>query len=402
MRYKPAAILGGIFLSGYIEEEKQKVPILCDCDVLVVGGGVAGIAAALAAARHGARVVLAEREFLLGGLATLGLVTIYLPLCDGMGNQVIFGIGEELLKLSIKHGAEGKYPKAWLDGGNPEERKAVRYEVQFNPHLFAIEAERLLLGEGVKILYGVLACATSVKDGKIRSVIFETKSGRVAIAAKSFVDATGDADICRLADAKTAVFAKKNLLAAWYYYHRDGAYGLKILGSADGIYDDTGAERYSGLDAFEISEMLYRSHEQILFDVLRQRETAKQYWPVAVPAIPQLRMTRRLEGVTVLSDEHPHESLETSVGLTGDWRRSGPVYAIPFEALYGKEIKNLLAAGRCISVTDRMWDVTRVIPCCAVTGQAAGTAAAMSDEFASLDIKALQQSLIKNGVRISP
>jgi NADPH-dependent 2,4-dienoyl-CoA reductase/sulfur reductase-like enzyme len=139
-------------------EEKRETPIKCSCDVLVVGGGIAGIAAAAAAARNGANVMLLEREFSLGGLATLGLITIFLPLCDGQGNQLVCGIGEELLKLSIAHGAEANYPKAWLENGTREEKIEKRYMTQFNPHLFALSAEKLLTRLGVTILYGSLAC----------------------------------------------------------------------------------------------------------------------------------------------------------------------------------------------------------------------------------------------------
>lgn len=85
-------------------------------DVAVCGGGFAGISAALAAAREGKSVILFEKEYMLGGLGTAGLVTIYLPLCDGFGHQVSFGIAEELLKLSVTYGAEDKYPENWLDG----------------------------------------------------------------------------------------------------------------------------------------------------------------------------------------------------------------------------------------------------------------------------------------------
>ena len=80
-----------------IINEQLSTEVKNSCDVLVAGGGFAGISAALAAARNGADVLLLEREYILGGLGTAGLVTIYLPLCDGMGNQVSFGIAEELL-----------------------------------------------------------------------------------------------------------------------------------------------------------------------------------------------------------------------------------------------------------------------------------------------------------------
>ena len=89
-------------------------------DIVVVGGGVAGCAAALQAARGGCRTALLEKTILLGGLATAGLVYIYLPLCDGHGHQVTFGISEELLKASMKYGP-GDVSPAWRDG-------AARYE----------------------------------------------------------------------------------------------------------------------------------------------------------------------------------------------------------------------------------------------------------------------------------
>ena len=139
-----------------LTEPARVLPVIDDCDVLVCGGGVAGIAAALAAARTGARTVLLEREFLLGGLATLGLVTIYLPLDDGCGHQVSFGIAEELLRRSIRSGiVEDRYPAGWLDG--TPNADGPRFEVQYNPNAFAVEVEKLLTDAGVKILYGTLA-----------------------------------------------------------------------------------------------------------------------------------------------------------------------------------------------------------------------------------------------------
>ena len=84
--------------------------------------------------------------------------------------------------------------------------------------------------------------------------------------------------------------------------------------------------------------------------------------------------------------------------MVSNWKKRGPVYEVPFRTLYSKEVKNLIFAGRCTSVTDAMWDIMRVIPCCAVTGQAAGLAAAMTDDFSALDIKELQKKLKAAGV----
>ena len=82
----------------------------------------------------------------------------------------------------------------------------------------------------------------------------------------------------------------------------------------------------------------------------------------------------------------------------GDWKESGYRYEIPFRCLYNSKVKNLVTAGRCISSNDDMWDYTRVIPACAVTGEAAGTAAAMSNDFTSLSVKKLQEELVRKGV----
>ena len=199
-------------------------------DVAVCGGGFGGISAALAAARHGKRVVLIEKEYLLGGLGTAGLVTIYLPICDGLGRQVSFGIAEELLRLSVKYGAErgteSKYPENWLDGIGARGENDKRFRVQYNPQLFAILAEQLLLENGVNILYGTYSVGTETENGRIRAVICENKSGRSAYSVRSVVDATGDADIAHFSGAPTERFGQGNVLAAWYYFTDGEGYKL--------------------------------------------------------------------------------------------------------------------------------------------------------------------------------
>ena len=141
-------------MNGSIRETLE-TPIRQECDVLVAGGGMAGVSAALAAARVGAKTILIERNYLLGGLATAGLVTIFLPLCDGMGHQVSFGIAEELLRLSVSLGAEEEPPAVWMESGPPEKRREHRFMARYNAQLFAILLEKLLQESGVSILYGV-------------------------------------------------------------------------------------------------------------------------------------------------------------------------------------------------------------------------------------------------------
>ena len=378
------------------------------CDVLVCGGGFAGISAALAAARCGKKVILLEKEYLLGGLGTAGLVTIYLPLCDGVGNQVSFGIAEELLRLSISLGAEGKYPSNWLDDNEPSLRtkKDKRFEVQYNPALFAMLAEELLLKEGVQILYGSYAVAVQIKENKIQAVMIENKTGRSAIQCSSVVDATGDCDIAHYAGAPTEKTQRGNSPAAWYYSCGTSGYRLNMLGFLDVPSDDKEEhktsiacnKRFYGLDGKELSEYMQLSHDSILKEIKKRKKKEDVVWPVTLATIPQIRMSRKIVGEYVLAEEEMHQYFEDSIGMVSDWRKRGPVYEVPFRILYSAKVKNLITAGRCVSVTESMWDIMRVIPCCAVTGQAAGTAATMTDDFSKLDVSALQKVLKENQV----
>lgn len=377
-------------------------------DVAVCGGGFAGISAALAAAREGKKVILFEKAYMLGGLGTAGLVTIYLPLCDGYGHQVSFGIAEELLKLSITYGAEDRYPENWLDNIGTRTEKDKRYLVQYNAQLFAILAEKLLIENGVDILYGSYVVDVEMNEGKIEKLFVENKSGRIAYTIQSVVDATGDCDIAKFAGAPTETFKQGNVLAAWYYYANENGYKLQQLGASDVPQEEQdGTEskplierRFSGLDGKEISEMVCISHQTTLDHWLKKKEKDPKAVISTIATIPQIRMTRKIVGEYELAHTEMHTYFEDSIGMVSNWKMRGPVYEVPFRTLYNQKIKNLVVAGRCTSVNETLWDVMRVIPCCAVTGQAAGTAAAMTDDFSSLDVSKLQQRLRENGVVI--
>lgn len=392
--------------------EITELKVTDSCDVFVAGGGIAGIAAALAAARQGKKVILAERMYMLGGLATAGLVTIYLPLCDGYGHQVSFGLAEELLKLSIKHDHFNKrgYPN-WIASDDPAHRteKDDRYAVDFNPQLFAIDAEQLLLKEGVKILYGTYVSSCVVENEKITHVILECKGGRQAIQVTSCVDASGDLDLGVAAGAPTVNFKQGNILASWFYSFDKTGYNIQVVGFCDDSDEEkeksgnnrtAGFKRYLGLENEEISEMTIDSHESVMNTFLKKRAEDDTYVPVTIATIPQLRMTRHIDGEYALGTPEMHTRFEDSIGMVSDWRKRGPVYEVPFRTLYSKKVKNLVAAGRVTSVTEGMWDVMRVIPCCSVTGEAAGVAAALTDDFTTLDVAVLQERLREQGVVI--
>ena len=371
-------------------------------DVICIGGGVAGIAAALSSTRMGAKTLLIENAYMLGGLATAGLVTIYLPLCDGEGTQLCYGISEELLRLSIQHGAEEEYPTEWVENGSKEERIAHRYRTQYNPHVFAILAEQLLLKEGVDILYGGMLTGVEMQGDKIAKITVSTRTANLTYSAKSFVDCTGDAVLCDYAGEKTALSEMGNALAAWYYETIDGEYTLRMHGSCDYVYAEGGAKNaFVGLDARELSDVTVRSHESLLQDFLKKGGVSKAHGLSTIASIPQVRMTRRLCGVAEMEKLDDKKRFEDSVGLFGSWLESGYAFELPIGTLYGERVKNLTVAGRCISVKGNdMWDITRVIPVCAQTGEAAGLIAALYQNTDEIDVQRVQGILAERGVKL--
>ena len=375
-------------------------------DVAVCGGGFAGISAALAAAREGKSVILFEKEYMLGGLGTAGLITIYLPLCDGFGRQVSYGIAEELLKLSITYGAEDKYPENWLDNVGTRTEKDKRYEVQYNAQVFAILAEQLLTEHHVDVLYGSYVVGVDTEQDRVAALHVQNKSGRLVYPVRSVVDATGDCDIAHFAGVPTETYQQGNILAAWYYSTDPEGYRLQMVGVAEAPKEEcTGSEekpliqrRFSGLDGKELSEMVCLSHRQSLNHWLKLRERNKDAVMSTIATIPQIRMTRKIVGEYELSHKEMHTFFDDSIGMVSNWKKRGPVYEVPFRTLYNRSMKNLIVAGRCTSVSETLWDVMRVIPCCAVTGQAAGVAAAMTEDFSALDVSLLQEKLRESGV----
>lgn len=180
---------------------ESSVPVRGAYDVVVAGGGLAGTAAALAAKRAGKKTLLLEKSNLLGGLGTIGLINLFVPMCNGRGRQIISGMAEEFLRLSIKNGFD-TLPLAWRDG-EPKKPTEERYVTRYSAQIFALELLNLLVEEGVDILLDCIASQPVMNDGKCTGLVTESKSGREFVEAGVVVDATGDADILYRAGVPT-------------------------------------------------------------------------------------------------------------------------------------------------------------------------------------------------------
>jgi hypothetical protein len=390
-----------------IIENAKNVPVSGEYDAVVVGGGIAGIAAAVAAARNGASVCLIEKEFGLGGLATLGNVIIFLPLCDGRGNQVIKGLGEELLKLSIRDGYD-KIPDCWLSpDGSIEERAKKRYRVNFNPMSYMLELEEFLAASNVKLYYDTRFCDVVKEAGLIKAVIVENKNGRSAIACRVVVDASGDADVC-FRSGEDTVSWNSNVRAGWFYFFDGNEVKLEKFTQCYDAYGkhlpESGRD-FAGDDVGEVTEFVLETRKLIKQRLTELKQDNPAVRPLFMTSIPAFRMTRRLKGAVELEETDDKRYFDDAVGMTGDWHKGGPVFYIPLRSLTAVKTGNLITAGRCISSGATAWDITRAIPTCAVTGEAAGVAAAALTQenkaaFANLDISALQQRLKNQQVAI--
>lgn len=389
--------------------EVKKMP---EYDVIVVGGGVAGVAAAVAASRNGAKTLLMEKTVMLGGLATAGLINWYEPLCDGEGNQMIYGIAEELIKLSVKYGLEN-LPAKW-GGLGKSPIHYDRYATRFSPGIFALALIEYLEENGVSLRFDTLATYPDVEDGVCKGILVETVGGREYFPAKMFVDATGDACICYRAGVPTELGENYLSYITHDILHKDvenlaetkdfcSARRWRSVGSdLFGNGHPKGKSKVQVTSADDVTDYMVWGGKKILERLKGEDKESRDV--MTIPTMPQFRKIRRIIGEYELDGSEEGKSFANSVGAFGDFRKAGRHFQLPYTTLYNKCVDNLFAAGRVISSKEDGWELTRVIPVAALSGEAAGTAAALCVKNKcgnyELDVKMLQGVLQEAGVKI--
>ena len=406
------------------------MPVVARPDVLVVGGGSAGLAAAVAAARNGAETLLVERFSYIGGLATGGMIILLLTLDDGRGNQVIGGLCQEIVGRMEARGGVYYPPKdRWNDpdpklvehyrrwglvwGSGPHR---VRYSVAFEPHEFVFAADRMLAEAGARVLYQTWACEPVLEGGRIAGVVIQNKAGRQAIEASVVIDASGDGDVFAAAGEPFEL----ERVHPWLWFEMGGVQDVeKTFEAAKGLYFQTpgrdrvlvpwGGEarvnrKINATDPGEASEALAECRQMVMEEAARLKGSVPGFEDAYISLMAdQLGITesRRLQGRYVMAREDLDRPFDDTVARTGHWTKYDCTYAIPYRSLLPRGLPNLAVAGRCISVDHRVHHATKEIPPCMATGQAAGTAAAMAAQgsvaLKDVDVAALQAKLRDQG-----
>jgi hypothetical protein len=437
----------------YVREPERRVPVIGEYDVVVLGGGPAGIAAAAAAAGYGRSTLLVERYGFLGGMGTAAGVTNFCGLfanVHGDIRNVVRGVADELLAridrlggLNAPHVVLGK-------------TKAQAYDTA----AYKCAADDLLLGRGARILFHALAAGVLMaSDDTISALLVETKSGRGAVLGRIFIDCSGDGDLAAWAGAPFEVgdgngnmlyptlmfrvngvdaaaagevwtdiprlmaeaermgarFPRKGVIVRPQRNPIEWRVNVTQLKTADGAAVD-------GTDAEDLThgELEGRRQARTFFDFLRHDVPGfGNAYIVDIPPQIGIRETRRVTGRYQLSgdDVIGCASFADSIGVNGwpieshvagdvHWRwpeipASRGFNHLPYRMLLPLDVRNLLVAGRCASMTHEGQSAARVSGACFVMGQAAGTAAHLAltagRALADVVVADLQHLLEKDG-----
>ncbi|MCD6284343.1 MAG: FAD-dependent oxidoreductase [Anaerolineae bacterium] len=421
---------------------KREIPVRHEVDVFVAGGGPAGVAAALAAARQGASVFIAEGQACFGGMGTTGLVPAFMCFTDRV-NFLADGIGREIYERMKQRADTPQDDPGGSVSINAEALKRVYDDV--------IEESR-----GIDFTFHTQVIGVETEGGHVTAAICAAKSGIFAVKAKAFVDGTGDGDLATWAGASSekgdaegnmmpgtlcSLWANvdwsrvsgrqdRNLAVAFadnvFTVHDRHLPGMWQVGEGIGGGNVGHTFGVDGTDERSLTEALLWGRKSLSeYEVYYKRylEGFEDASLVATGALLGLRETRRILGdyVLVLGDFNNRAVFEDEIGrynypvdihastpssedfakFKEEFKRlrykDGESYGIPYRVLTPQGLDNVLVAGRCVSSDRFMQGSIRVMPGCYITGQAAGVAASIAagsgTDIHAIDVKQLQSKL---------
>jgi len=383
-----------------------------NCDALVIGGGVAGVSAAIAAARLGAKTILVEKDSFLGGTAYAGLF------------QYICGLylnGDPFPSDTLNEGLTREISSALLRAfpGRSIRKIGQVYMLPYSPdYLQKLLSDLCDAESALTVIRNSVASSVKKNEAEISSVLIDHPSGEMEIGASVAIDCTGDGDFSHLAGAESELAPPAKRQLAGYMVYMKGlkpcneilsikvpwalttavkqGYLPQILRLTTFIPGNSPEEGFckisiDGESSFE-SDSMAEIYAQEMLDFLAESIPAFRNAFIAGKSIRTLnREGRRVCGEYTLTEEDimaarkfpdgvvknswPIEFWDRSKGPVYKYLRRGEYYEIPFRCLKAKNIKNLLMAGRCISATQLALGSTRVIGTCMALGEKAGIAA---------------------------
>lgn len=438
-----------------ITEPSNSVSVIREADVVVVGGGPAGIGAAVAAARAGADTVLIERYGHLGGMATGGLVILIPHMSGGTAHQEIAGICQEWIdRLDRIDGAihpdraelgssDAAIHKKWQDYFSFVVNDRIRQSVYVDPELLKCVLNDMVEESRVNLYLHSWGCRAYMEGDTIRGVIFESKSGRQAILGKVVIDTTGDGDIMASAGAEfdggmEGELRSSMLAVVFRLGNVDFRRFCDFRNSEPAKWQEV-TQRIFQLGGFRLApfptnrnDVMWVNNwipgksclsvEDLTWTELSVRRVMRAMRDILHKEIPgfegcfvldtasQLgtRGSRRVVGdyVVTLNDVSSGKTYDDTIMYFPSLQpvEGRPLIHIPYRSLVPKRIENLLVAGRCYSSDAPANNLTNLIPHCVGMGEAAGAAAALAVESGrsvrNVDYRRVQKHLRNQGVAL--